>query len=133
MGIAALAGYLLVLGKLVLSPAAHIDGSPRPVNIIPIHSIVTQIIQTASNPGHQAYEMAGNILLLSPLTLLVMWFSANRARLSRVLLIALLASTTIETLQYVLWTYRSADVDDILLNVAGAGLTYLVARRASTV
>ncbi len=79
-------------------------------------------------------QIGGNILLLMPLTFLlpVLWerFRALRSAL----LVAALASLSIEILQITIsailgFTYKSADVDDLLLNTIGglAGYGFYVA------
>lgn len=74
-------------------------------------------------------EIGGNLALLAPLGMLL---PVLFARMRRVLWLALavgLVSLTIETAQGLLIAGRSFDVDDVILNTAGALLAYLLIGR----
>lgn len=70
-----------------------------------------------------------NLLVLTPLPALLMAIFGPRIRLRVVLLSALIFSGGIEILQCVMWTYRVADVDDVIMNVLGAVLAFMILRR----
>lgn len=64
-------------------------------------------------------QIVGNFLMLMPLGFYVPLLYRKLSRFFIVLLVCFLVSVTIELLQLIT-SYRSADVDDVLLNTAGA-------------
>jgi len=52
--------------------------------------------------------------------------SLRRFKIWPILLLSVGLSLTVETLQYTLRTWRSADVDDVICNVSGAVISYVV-------
>lgn len=68
-------------------------------------------------------NIAGNIIAFMPMGFLLPMVSKNPARFLRVLLVVLLASGTIEIMQYVFRTGVS-DIDDTILNLLGGMLGY---------
>lgn len=74
-------------------------------------------------------EIGGNLALLMPLgVLLPILFNGLRGPIRLFLAVALI-SLGIETVQGVMITGRSFDVDDVILNTAGAFIAYLVVGR----
>ncbi len=73
-------------------------------------------------------QVVGNLLILAALGLLAPVRFAALASLPRILALAAVGSTLIETAQYVLQLDRVSSVDDVLLNTAGAGLAALASR-----
>jgi len=74
------------------------------------------------------YNAKGNVLLFFPLGILIPLIG-RRLRFWHVVLIAIAASASIETLQYIsrVWgSYRLADINDVILNTLGACLGLLV-------
>lgn len=125
LGVVSTVLYLAALYMVTLTP----DGPSRTVrvNLVPFRSI----IETLTSPlsiGGTAYVLLGNVLLLSPLAVILVWlFRVRRVAVG----VAILASTSIavEVLQSALRTGRSSDVDDLILNIAGGVVVYLVVRR----
>jgi glycopeptide antibiotics resistance protein len=82
-------------------------------------------LTTGSNSRHFClYNAKGNVLLFFPLGILIplVW---TRLRFWRGLRMAIALSVTIEILQYAsrAWgSYRSVDINDVILNVLGASL-----------
>jgi glycopeptide antibiotics resistance protein len=82
-------------------------------------------LATGSNSRHFClYNAKGNVLLFFPLGILIplVW---TRLRFWRGLRMAIALSVTIEILQYAsrAWgSYRSVDINDVILNVLGASL-----------
>jgi len=78
---------------------------------------------TASSIGSElsGLEMGRNY----PVALLIA-LSLRRFKIWPILLLSLGLSLTVETLQYTLRTWRSADVDDVICNVSGAVISYVV-------
>lgn len=76
-----------------------------------------------------AIAIGGNLLLLAPLGVLLPMLSSRLRGPLRLTIIAALVSLGIETLQGLVISGRTFDVDDIILNAAGVLLAYLVLGR----
>ena len=77
-------------------------------------------------------QLVGNILLFAPLGLLLPLVSRRFASFRAVLVVAAPTSMSIEAIQYLqksLGAMRSVDIDDVILNVVGALLGYLLIRQ----
>jgi glycopeptide antibiotics resistance protein len=122
-----LAGGLL----LTLLPADLAPGQVVGHNFIPLRTLAIYMANLDS--GFWVGQMVGNALLLLPVGLLGPVVFPWLDRWLRVLVTSLALSSAIEVAQ--LWIPdRSADVDDVLLNVVGAILGYAIlsiVRRAS--
>jgi glycopeptide antibiotics resistance protein len=123
--VAGLALAVWLLGGLLfaLTPAHPAPGQVVDHNFIPFQTIAIWIANPDS--GFWIRQMLGNLLLLLPVGLLgpiaLPWLDRWR----RVLLVAFALSLAIELAQ--LWIPdRAADVDDLLLNVAGAAIGYAI-------
>jgi glycopeptide antibiotics resistance protein len=81
------------------------------------------------DPDETFKYLLANLLILAPLPALLMAILGTRIHLWIVLLGALILSGGIEVLQYTMWTYRVADVDDVIMNVGGAVLAFMILRR----
>ena len=122
-----LAGFLLALwliGGLVLTlePAHPLAGQVVDDNLVPFHTLAIYW----RNLGSEFWmrNLFGNLALLLPLGLLGPIALPALDRWWRVALLALLVSTAIELTQ-LLVPDRSADIDDVIVNVAGALLGYM--------
>jgi glycopeptide antibiotics resistance protein len=112
-----LAGGLL----LTLSPVYPAPGQVVEPNFIPLRTIGIYLANLES--GFWLRNLVGNLLLLLPLGLVGPIVFPWMDRWWRLLLAAVALSLAIEITQ--LWVPdRSADVDDLLLNVVGALLGY---------
>lgn len=108
-----LAGGLL----LTLSPVYPAPGQVVEPNFIPLRTIGIYLANL--NSGFWLRNLVGNLVLLLPLGLVGPIIFPWLDRWVRVLAAALALSLAIEVAQ--LWVPdRSADVDDLLLNVVGA-------------
>jgi glycopeptide antibiotics resistance protein len=123
-----LAGLGLVLwliGGLVLTlqPAHPLPGQVVDDNLVPFHTLAIYW----RNLGSEFWlrNLFGNVLLLLPLGLLGPIALPSLDRWWRVALVALLYSMTIELIQLAV-PDRSADIDDVIVNVAGALFGYLL-------
>ena len=120
-----LAGWLLLTAYATLSARYQPWVPPRSyVNLKPFASFT-------SEPARSTSELVENVALFMPLGALLP-FAIPRRSLLVVLASATVLSTGIEWLQYASHDGRFADVDDVILNVAGALLGWLawaVARR----
>jgi glycopeptide antibiotics resistance protein len=122
-----LAGFLLALwliGGLVLTlePAHPLPGQVVDDNLVPFQTLGIYL----NNLGSWFWmrNLLGNLALLLPLGLLGPIALPALGRWWRIALLALLVSTAIELTQ-LLVPDRSADIDDVIVNVAGALLGYL--------
>ncbi|MGH3343318.1 MAG: VanZ family protein [Carbonactinosporaceae bacterium] len=123
---AALAAYLVVLYRMTLTPVAGTDGL-TPGNTDPGASI--ELYLDHFDPVSAALQIGGNLLLCAPLGLLlpvVTWSLRGPLRLAAAVAILM---TVVELAQGFLVPGRAFDVDDLILNVIGATLAYLVLGR----
>ena len=108
---------------LTLVPAHPALGQVVEPNLIPLRTIGIYLANLDS--GYWVGQMVGNLLLLLPMGLVGPVVFPWLDRWLRVLVTALVLSSAIELAQ--LWVPdRSADVDDLLLNVVGAMLGYVI-------
>ena len=131
------AGFLLALwliGGLVLTlqPAHPLPGQVVDDNLVPFHTLAIYL----RNLGSEFWmrNLFGNLALLLPLGLLGPIALPALDRWWRIALVALLYSVAIELVQRLV-PARSADIDDVIVNVAGALLGYaafVVVRAAFT-
>lgn len=120
------AGFLLALwliGGLVLTlqPAHPLPGQVVDDNLVPFHTLAIYL----RNLGSEFWmrNLFGNLALLLPLGLLGPIALPALDRWWRIALVALLYSVAIELLQRLV-PARSADIDDVIVNVAGALIGY---------
>ncbi|MGG1397627.1 VanZ family protein [Bacillus salipaludis] len=99
-------------------------------NFIPLMSIVDAVknIIAFQNYGLEFKNIGGNIVLLTPLGIYVHFIKRNLV-FKKVLFIGFALSAIIELLQFLisLWlgySYRSFDVDDLILNTSGFLIGY---------
>jgi glycopeptide antibiotics resistance protein len=122
-----LAGLVLaawLIGGLVLTlqPAHPLPGQVVDDNFVPFHTIAIYLRNLGS--WFWMRNLLGNVGLLLPLGLLGPIALPALDRWWRVALLALAYSSAIEAAQ--LWIPdRSADIDDVIVNVAGALLGYV--------
>jgi glycopeptide antibiotics resistance protein len=121
-----LASFLLALwliGGLVLTlqPAHPLPGQVVDDNLVPFQTLAIYL----RNLGSEFWlrNLFGNLALLLPLGLLGPIALPALDRWWRVALLAFLVSTAIELTQLAV-PDRSADIDDVLVNVAGALIGY---------
>ena len=134
-----LAGLLLaawIVGGLVLTlqPAHPLPSQVVDDNLVPFHTLSIYL----ANLGSEFWmrNLLGNLALLLPIGLLGPIALPALDRWWRVALLALLLSTAIELIQLIV-PDRSADIDDVIVNVAGAlfgfGILSVVRRARSGV
>jgi len=121
-----LAGLLLALwliGGLVLTlqPAHPFPGQVVDDNLVPFHTLGIYWRNLGSD--FWLRNLFGNLLLLLPLGLLGPIALPALDRWWRIALVALLYSVAIEVIQLAV-PDRSADIDDVIVNVTGALLGY---------
>jgi len=111
-----------VVLKLTLAPSRASVGIAH-TNLKPGATIRLYLNQATLREA--VLELGGNIALGVPLGLLLPVISPRFRGLLRVMLVAALAFTLLETAQRLFVEGRSFDVDDIILAVAGAAIGYL--------
>jgi glycopeptide antibiotics resistance protein len=118
-----LGAWLLAGLVLTLQPAHPLPGQVVDDNLIPFHTLRIYLANLGS--WFWMRNALGNLALLLPIGLLGPIALPALSRWWRVFLVALAISTAIEVTQ--LWIPdRSADLDDVIVNVVGALLGYLV-------
>lgn len=100
-------------------------------NFIPFKSIAMYVLELAKgNLSVFAYQLMGNIILFLPFGLgAYVLFFYNEKKLFQVSILSLIVSFSVELMQGVYgmilgYTYRSVDIDDLLLNTLGGVLGY---------
>jgi len=127
-----------LLGLYTFWAAGLLFGEPRAyagdpyltghwVNLVPLSTILEQ---GGSTSGSARMQLIGNVGLLLPLGLIGPVVMPSLRRLSRFALVALGASAGIELVQLVATGVRlidrSVDIDDVILNVAGSLVGWLL-------
>jgi len=105
------------------------------LNLVPFHSIASSLTGAESQGlGVFFRNWLGNLLLLMPLGFMapIIWKRLHRA--SRTAILSVATSVSIEIMQYVgsflvfNIRWKSADVDDVIVNVAGGMFGFLLSR-----
>ncbi|WP_018528895.1 MULTISPECIES: VanZ family protein [unclassified Streptomyces] len=123
----ALVAFSAVLARLTLTPSPSSNGIAGS-NLRPGASLR----QYADSYTFLAAckQIGGNLLLGAPFGLLLPVLVARRMRMVRVLLLTAVVMVLVELAQGALVEGRAFDVDDVILNTAGALIAYvLVGRR----
>jgi len=105
------------------------DGYGRKNNFIPFASIY-QIINM-SHLSISLRQIGGNFCMLIPLGIYAPLYFKGMKKIRNFFILALLVSAGIEFLQFSIgallqYNYRSVDVDDIILNVSGSLIGYII-------
>ena len=107
--------YLLVLFQLVTSQDLVGGGT----NLIPFKEIFRYEIMSISF----VKQVLGNIILFAPLGYFVSYYCKIKGIVG-ITIVSILSSVTIEIVQHFIG--RSVDIDDIILNVTGGIVGYLI-------
>jgi glycopeptide antibiotics resistance protein len=121
---ARLAGWFLLLASVVLVLGATLGqgiGGARSASLRPGHTLALELHEVPARIA--MVNIGGNVAMFVPIGFLLV--TALRDSVRRAVVGGLLLSATIECCQYRIG--RAADVDDVLLNTAGALLGALVA------
>ena len=120
---------------LLFEPSARAAGPllgadvGRWINLVPFATIAAQV---RSGSGSALVQLIGNVGLLLPLGLIGPVVMPSLRRMRRLALVALSGSVAIEIVQLIGTSLRlmnrSVDIDDVILNVAGALLGWLLWR-----
>ena len=117
--------YFGLLYKYLLTPTVPSFNHVRPINLVPFRTISQNLTDGGTPLSHRAYELIGNILVMAPIGVLL----AVKMRTFRIWPVALLVistSSAFELTQYLRWTWRVADIDDVICNSLGAIAAYLI-------
>ncbi|MEK4688121.1 VanZ family protein [Bacillus sp. FSL M8-0256] len=104
------------------------EGFQETNNLIPFNTIKDAL--TGSSLSVTVYQLGGNIILLFPLGCFLPLLFKRMRKAKRVIIAGFIASLIIETSQFTIsstigLTYRSFDVDDLILNTIGSAFGYL--------
>ncbi|GAB1792422.1 VanZ family protein [Priestia megaterium] len=97
-------------------------------NFIPLKSIIGAM--DGNFIMSMIHQLGGNLILLFPLAIFIPILFPKLTKFKTIVLIGFLVSLLIESSQFTIssiigFTYRSFDVDDLLLNTIGAGIGFL--------
>jgi glycopeptide antibiotics resistance protein len=95
-----------------------------PRNLVPFRTIGEYLLDHNLADGLRLRNLGGNLIMLLPLGMVLA--AITRWRVARVATVLIAASAGIELWQLLVATGRSADVDDVTLNVAGGIAGWLV-------
>ena len=93
-------------------------------NLIPFHSI-KQLLNSRLGLKFGLYNIVGNFLMLTPLSILLPLISDKFRKFWNMFLVLLLTPLIVEISQYLL-KLGSFDIDDIILNTSGALILFLI-------
>ncbi|MCY7854978.1 VanZ family protein [Bacillus spizizenii] len=104
------------------------EGFQETNNLLPFNTIKDAL--TGSSLSVTVYQLGGNIILLFPLGCFLPLLFNRMRQAKRVIIAGFIASLIIETSQFTIssvigLTYRSFDVDDLILNTLGSAIGYL--------
>ncbi|MCP9963356.1 VanZ family protein [Streptomyces somaliensis] len=119
-------GFAVVLARLTLEPSVASERLTHS-NLRPGDSIRQYLAQPAFRDTVK--QLGGNIALGVPFGLLLPVLAPRTRGLLRVLAVTAAVMTLVELVQGALITGRAFDVDDVILNSAGALLGYLLLGR----
>jgi glycopeptide antibiotics resistance protein len=121
--------YFIVLFYLVFFMPRRRSGISYDINLVPIRNTLHEFKYFAEI-GRFNYlsNIFGNILLFFPLPIILKMY-LKVYNFSAVLLISMLFSIAIETVQYI-FSVGVADIDDVILNTVGACIGYFFVLRS---
>jgi len=95
------------------------------INLVPFKNIIPEA-EPVHDFGSMNYDsnLIGNILIFIPFSFILIEGLKVR-KLSNIILTTLIVSFTVELLQYI-FKVGVADINDIILNTAGAGIGYYI-------
>ncbi len=127
------AGYLSALFFTVflmgipVGPAREISATWASINLVPGRTMVGVV---RDFPERIVWQVFGNVLLFAPLGFFLPWVSARCRHLATTVSVGLAVSVGIEFVQLAMLvaglSRRAVDIDDVMLNVTGAYLGFLV-------
>ena len=149
----ALVAYLVALCSVTLFPTIEfgIDGITgrlyidltvrndklRSINLIPFKTILSELMGANSLVGSEdklavsVLNLLGNLALFAPVGFMLSMMKSGEKSRGFMLVVTVIVSCSIEILQYVIG--RSADIDDVILRILGAGAGYGISKMLATV
>lgn len=108
-----------------------------PVNFIPLVNTTKEFVENLSSEKNNMVEFAlqniiGNVILFIPLGFLLPLITNKFHSLKKIIVVAFLFSLFIEFVQFISFhfgIYRTADIDDIILNTLGAVLGFIAIKQ----
>lgn len=129
--------YVALLATLTLAPPPIFTAKGGAgTNFVPLFYSVRCFVPNPGQPSTTLFcvqTIGGNVAAFIPLGILLPLVSRTMWSLRRVVIVALIGSISIETLQWVgrwVGSPRWTDVDDVIWNVAGAIVGYHLIRLA---
>jgi glycopeptide antibiotics resistance protein len=124
--------YLFLLTYLTFFSSHYGRGiGLRGINIVPFSTIM-QYLSREMGIHSIMVNLAGNIVAFMPMGFLLPLAFKGMKKFSRVITVSIFATVLIETLQY-LTSSGISDVDDIILNLLGSVLGYLLLPNSITI
>ena len=121
--------YILTIINLTLFPFAYFLRDYHVINLIPFKSI-SELITT--QPISFIFKnLVGNVILFVPLAFLMKRIIINIKKRT-VLIVGFFISVLIEFTQYITFSNRVTDIDDIILNCLGVVIGVVTAKRKFT-
>jgi len=111
---------------MIMLPCEQAGAVPGRVSLVPLRDLITIL---ADGPARATGQIVGNLLVFAALGFFAPLRFAALASVPRILALAAGCSIMVEVGQYILRLDRVSSVDDVVLNVAGAGLAALASRR----
>lgn len=115
-----LLSFTLLLGRtgMGLIDKEYFDSYVKTINLIPFKTIIEYLL-SINNFKLFSYNIIGNIIALTPLSIILILINEKNTNLKKQFLILSLVTFIIEFLQLILCAGRF-DIDDYILNVGGA-------------
>ena len=111
--------YLGLLYKYLLTPTIPSFDHRRPYNFVPFKTIAENLSDSGTPLKHRMIQLFGNLSVMAPIGLYMILFNIRR-KIFYTFLFSLCISIGVESYQYLAWTWRVADLDDVLCNSGGA-------------
>lgn len=126
--------YIMALIAVTLLPFYGFRAVKLHANLVPVFNTVQGILVTTSNmKGYMLkfwiINILGNIALLMPVSVFVPIIFQKLRNIKSVVTICASVSISIELLQYLsmlFGNFRSADIDDVILNVIGSIIGFYI-------
>lgn len=129
LAIAALTLFCYIAFKLTFTP---VDDGGQAVGNTDVGNSIRFYLDRPSIK-EAARQIGGNLVLLAPLGVLLPVVFVRLHGLGRIAVVAFVVSLAVETIQGTLVAGRAFDIDDVVLNVTGVLLAYLlVGRKVAT-
>ncbi len=120
--------YILILDKAASGYHQNLRNILAHINLIPFRTIVTYAVRLAEdsiNLDTVVKNLAGNLLLFVPMGTFLPFAFDKMKKLWRATLVLLVVIVSVELVQ-ILLVIGSFDVDDLMLNMLGGVLGYLI-------